>query len=156
MRLMPDAMIYTYAPGQPHPPNFSDLTVVIDYAPNPSFKPPTTTSEALQGLKGRVWVDARTRRVVRMEGTIFQPINMGWGVLAHIYPGGKLILEQANITGERWIFTHFTEEASVRALLLKTLNVKNSIDAEQFRIVPESMTYKDAIRLLLDTPLPTH
>jgi hypothetical protein len=156
IRLMPDAMIYTYVPGQPQLPNASDLTVVLDYAPNPKFKPPTTTSEALMGLKGRVWIDVKTRHVVRMEGNIFQPVNLGWGVLAHIYPGGKLMLEQTNVTGPRWIYTHFTEEVSVRALMVKTLNVKDNIDASEFHVLSESMTYQDAIRLLLDTPLPTH
>jgi hypothetical protein len=156
IRLMPDAMIYTYVPGQPQPPNATDLTVVMDYAPNPKFKPPTTTSEALQGLKGRVWIDAKSRRVVRMEGNVFQPVNLGWGVLAHIYPGGQLMLEQTNVVGQRWIYTHFTEEVSVRALMVKTLNVKNNIDASEFHVLSDSMTYQDAIRLLLNTPLPTH
>ncbi len=155
IRLMPDAMIYTYVPGQPQPPNYSDLTIVMDYAPNPKFKPPTIPSEALQGLKGRLWLDAKTRQVVRMEGLIFQPVNLGWGMLAHIYPGGKLVLEQADAGQQRWIYTHFNEQVSIRALLMKAINVHDNIDAEQFHVMLGSISYQEAIRLLLDTPLPT-
>jgi hypothetical protein len=155
IRLMPDAMIYTYVPGQPQVPNHSALTIVMDYEPNPKFNPPSTTSEALKGLKGRVWIDAKTRNVVRMEGNIFQPINLGWGILAHIYPGGKVLLEQTDAGNQRWIYTHFTEQVSVRALMMKTLNVHDTIDADQFQILPNSIGYQDAIRMLLDTPLPT-
>jgi hypothetical protein len=155
IRLMPDAMIYTYVPGQPQAPNHSGLAIVMDYEPNPKFNPPTTTSEALKGLKGRVWIDAKTRNVVRMEGTIFQPVNLGWGILAHIYPGGKVLLEQTDAGNQRWIYTHFTEQVSVRALMMKTLNVHDTIDADQFHILPNAIGYQDAIRILLDTPLPT-
>ncbi|WP_035350226.1 hypothetical protein [Edaphobacter aggregans] len=155
MRLMPDAMIYTYVPGQPQTGKNPGMTeIVIDYAPNPMFHPPTTTAAALTGLKGRAWIDAKTKQLVRMEGNIFQGINFGWGMLAHIYPGGTLILELAEAGNGRWIFTHFTERITVRALMVKTLNIKTDIDASAFQTVPE-MSYQDAIHLLLNTPLPT-
>lgn len=154
IRLMPDAMIYTYAPGQPQIPGLAGPQIVLDYAPNPKFKPPTITADALTGLKGRAWIDARTKHVVRMDGTVFRPVNLGWGVVAHIYPGGKLLFEQADTGNGRWAFTHFTEDISVRALMVKTVNVHAVVDASHFQVLPGPMTYQDAIRLLLNTPLP--
>jgi hypothetical protein len=154
IRLMPDAMTYTYVPDQPQLASHPDLTIVMDYAPNPSFKPPTTLSQGLTGLKGRVWIDAKSRRVVRIEGTVFQSVNFGWGMLAHIYPGGKLVLEQTNAGGDRWIYTHFTERVTVRALMVKTLNVNNDYDASGYQTITEPMSFQDAIKLLLNTPLP--
>jgi len=154
MRLMPDAMIYTYVPGQPQTGKNPGMTeVVIDYEPNPNFHPPTTTAEALTGLRGRAWIDSKSKQVVRMEGNIFKGINFGWGMLAHIYPGGTLTLEQAEAANSRWIFTHFTERLSVRALMVKTINVKTDVDATDFHTVSE-MSYQDAIHTLLNTPLP--
>ena len=154
IRLMPDAMIHTYAPGQPQTGKNPGMTeIVIDYEPNPKFSPPTTTAEALTGLKGRVWIDAKSKYVVRMEGTIFRSINFGWGMLAHIYPGGKLMIEQADSGGGRWIYTNFTEQLNVRALMVKTLNVKTNVEASDFKPINE-MSYQDAIHVLLNTPLP--
>ena len=155
MRLMPDAMSYTYAPGQPQTGRNPGITeVVFDYEPNPKFNPPTTASEALKGLKGRVWVDPNSKHVVRMEGTVFQGVNFGWGMLAHIYPGGKLALDQADAGNGRWIYTHFTEQLTVRALMVKTLNINTTIDATNFQPI-SAMRYQEAIKLLLSTPLPT-
>jgi hypothetical protein len=155
MRLMPDAMIYTYAPGQPQTgKNLGMAEIVFDYEPNPKFVPPTTAAEALKGLKGRVWIDAKSKSVVRMEGTVFQGVNFGWGMLAHIYPGGKLAVEQTDTGNGRWIFTHFSEQLTVRALMVKTLNINTTIDTTNFQTVP-AMKYQDAIHLLLNTPLPT-
>ena len=138
IKLMPEAMLYTYVPGQPQTgKNPGMVEIVLDFEPNPKFSPPTTTAEALTGLKGRVWIDAKSRYVVRMEGTIFRGINFGWGMLAHIYPGGKLMVEQTDIGGGRWIFTNFTEQLSVRALMVKTLNVKTNVEASEFKSVNE-------------------
>jgi hypothetical protein len=156
IRLMPDAMTFTYTPGQPQSgTNHGAPEIVMDYEPNPKWKPPTTTSAALTGLRGRMWLDAKTRQLVRMEGDIFQGVNFGWGMLAHIYPGGKLSLEQTDAGGNRWIYTHFTQKVSVRALMVKTLNVHTNIDADAYQILPE-IGYQDAIRMLLKTPLPVN
>jgi hypothetical protein len=154
MRLMPDAMIYTYVPGQPQTGKNPGMTeIVLDYEPNPKFHPPTTTAEALTGLRGRAWIDSKTKQLVRMEGNIFQGINFGWGMLAHIYPGGTLTIEQVEAGNGRWIFSKFVERITVRALMVKTLNIKTDVEASAFQPVPE-MSYQDAIHLLLNTPLP--
>jgi hypothetical protein len=152
--LMPDAALFSYVPGQPQTGNDHGSTeVVIDYKPNPKFAPPNTEAEALTGLEGRVWIDSKTHQLIRMEGRISHGINFGWGMLAHIYPGGKLALDQTSVDGSRWIFTNFSMQLSVRALMVKTVNVNSHVQASNFQTIGP-MSYQDAIHLLLDTPLP--
>jgi hypothetical protein len=154
IKLMPDAMLYSYAPGQPQTPNASDLEVVVDFAPNPAFHPPNLYSEALLGLRGRIWIDSQTKQIVRIEADIFQSINWGWGMLAHIYPGGKVDLEQTAASGLRWNMTQFHEQVTVKALMVKTLKVHSEGETSGFQALPGPMNYTDAIRELLATPLP--
>ncbi|MEO6802349.1 MAG: hypothetical protein ABI197_03780 [Granulicella sp.] len=158
IRLMPDAMIYSYVPGQPQEGHDEGSgKVVLDYHPNPKWSAPSTISEALTGLEGRMWIDVKTHNLLRMEGQIFKPINFGWGMLARIYPGGKVSLEQTPVGGgQRWIYTHFTEDVTVRAMMVKTLHVHTQVDAYDFQILPKVLSYQEAIRQLLATPLPTH
>jgi hypothetical protein len=63
------------------------------------------------------------------------------------------MIEQTDSGGGRWIFTNFTEQLSARALMVKTLNIKTHVEASEFRPIDE-MSYQDAIRVLLNTPLP--
>jgi hypothetical protein len=157
IRLMPDAMLYSYVPGQPQVQSSSSATqVVIDYKPNPKFNAPNMEAEALSGLQGRIWIDTQTHQVVRAEGNIFQSVNLGWGVVAHVYPGGKLLLEQTNAGGGRWIYSHFIEQINVRALMVKTVHVQQDVTASDFQILQGPISYQDAVKLLLSTPLPTH
>ena len=150
IRLMPDAMIYTPAPDQAEARSSSGAPlIVLDFAPNPSWNPPTTTSEALTGLRGRVWIDAASGYVTRLDGEIFRPVNIGWGMLAHVYPGGRLSLEQSNIGGNRWIYSHFKEQAHVRALVVKTIDVSAEVSTSNFQQLPGPLSYQQAIALLL-------
>jgi hypothetical protein len=157
IRQMPDAMIYTYTPGQPQSGHDQGgMEVVLDYQPNPRWSAPTTTAEALTGLEGRIWIDGKTHHMVRMDGQIFKSVNFGWGMLAHIYPGGKLELEQTDAGGGQWIYTHFKQDVSVRALMVKTLSVNTEVWASGFQLLPGAMSYQDAIKILVATPLPVH
>ncbi len=157
IRLMPDAMIYSYAPGQPQWMGAPERKqIVLDYKPNPEWKAPSTTAEALTGLEGRMWVDAKSHELLRIEGQIFQGVNFGWGMLAYIYPGARVVLEQTEVAGGRWIFTHFAEDAKVRALMVRTLDVHTIVEASGFQVLHGSMSSADAIRTLLSTPLPQH
>ena len=156
IKLMPDAMIYTYTPGQPqrpervmHPDDLPEI--VLDFQPNPAWTPPNMSAEALGGLEGRLWIDARTRYLTRMEATVFRAINFGL-FLAHVYPGGKLTFEQTRVGEQRWIFSRFTENVELR-VLVKTLKENTDIEAADFSLVPE-MSYQDAIKMLWATPLP--
>lgn len=156
IQLMPDAMLYTYASGQPQLESAKNTRqVVIDYAPNPQWSPPSTTAEALTGLSGRMWIDSRNRHLLRMEGKVFRAVNVGWGMVAHVYPGGNVALDQTTLAGNRLIFTRFVEQVAVRALMVKTLKVNATIEASAFQPLSAPIGYQDAIRLLLATPLPT-
>jgi hypothetical protein len=80
-------------------------------------------------------------------------VNFGWGMLAHIYPGGKVEMNQTNVGGNRWIFTDFSMQLTVRALMVKKLEIHSSAKTSNYQALGP-MSYQDAIRLLLATPLP--
>lgn len=155
--MMPDAMLWSYAPGQPqlpNPPAGQPALVVLDFKPNPQWSAPDIESEPLTGLEGRLWIDPQTRRVVHMEGNLSHAVNIGWGMVAHIYPGGTVAVHQTNV-GQRWIVEHIVENLTVRALMVKTVKQSLIFDSTDFQPVAP-MKYQQAIKMLLDTPLPAH
>ena len=156
LKSLPDAMAYSYAPGQPqreHRATGEPPEIVVDFKADPAWSPPTMVSEVLTGLEGRAWIDPATHTMTRMEVRVFRGVNVGLGLLAHVYPGGNAEFEQVRVSGDRWIFSHFVEHATVRALMLKTIKQDSEVQGSNFSPVPR-MSYQDAIRLLLGTPLP--
>jgi hypothetical protein len=146
------AMIYTYAPDQTPAPGHPTPQVVIDYRPDPTYHPPDTASQALQGASGRIWLDAASGRMVRMHADVNRDINFGWGLLARIYKGGSLDFEQVD-TGPRWIFTRLDEHFDFRALLIKTVRVNTHIVSTNYSQI-QPMRFQDAIHILLAEPIP--
>lgn len=154
IRQMPRAMIFTYAPGQPQRPNFAGPQVVIDFTPDPRYHPPALIDDALTGLQGRIWIDRKSRRVLRIEGRVLHAVDFGWGMLARVYPGGTVEFEQANAGGDRWAYSHLRENITVREMMLKTVRQHAEMDAADFQILPAPVDYQEAIRILLATPIP--
>ncbi len=154
IKLMPSAMIYTYAPGQPQPAGATSSQVVIDFHPDPNFHPPTLVSEVLTGLAGRLWIDAATGTMTRAEGHVLRPVNFGWGVIAHIYPGGHIELQQTCVEGTRWAFSHVDEDLNVREVMLRSVNDKTKMSAWNFQLLRGPMSVQDAVRTLLAQHIP--
>jgi len=156
IRQMADAFLWSYTPGQPQLSNWpagSGQLVVLDYKPNPKWSPPDMESTPLTGVEGRAWVDPRSKYVVHLEANLTHSVNIGWGMVAHIYPGGTAKVDQANAGGNRWIVQHIVEKITVRALLVKTINQRVQFDTSDYQAV-KAMSVQDAVKLLLDTPLP--
>lgn len=154
IKLLPDAGLYIYAPGQPQPPGSASPQVVIDFRPNPAFHPPTMVAELLTGLKGRVWIDARTGTMTHIQGDILRPVNFGWGVVARIYPGGHIDFEQTFVDGKRWAYSHLDENLTVREMMLRTVNDKSRMSAWNFQLLPGRVSFQDAVHALLAEQIP--
>jgi len=155
VRQMPQAMIYTYTPGQPQTPNAASPQVVLDFHPDPAFKPPTMLSDLLTGLEGRMWIDSKSNRVTRIEGRVLHPVNFGWGFVARIYPGGTIVFEQANAGGDRWVYSHVDTHLTMR-VIVKTVPMNEQMSAANFQLLPAPVSFQEAIHMLLAMSSPTH
>jgi len=149
---MPQAMLFTYTPGQPQSPGATSPQIVIDFHPDPAFKPPTMLSDALTGLEGRMWIDAQSHRVVRIEGHVLHPVNFGWGFVARIYPGGTVSFEQTNAGGDRWVYSHLDTHLTMR-VIVKTVPMNETMSAANFQVLPAPVSLEEAVHQLLAMPV---
>ncbi len=154
VNLLPKAMIYTYAPGQPQHAGISSPQVVLDFRPDPNFHPPSMPADLLTGIEGRVWIDAQSHCMVRVEAHVLHAVNFGFGMVAKIFPGGSVEFEQTRATGNRWAYSHMEEHVTMRLLMVKTLPENAVMTSSDFRPMPSLMPYQDAIRMLLAMPVP--
>jgi hypothetical protein len=153
VQLMPRALLFSYAPGQPQRSGVAAPEVVLDFQPDPGFHPPTMLADVLTGLQGRLWIDAATQHVTRVEGHVLKPVNFGFGMLAKLYPGGTLTLEQTSAGGGHWIYSDMEEHLTVRALMVKTLPENMHIGSSDIQLLPALLSYQDAIHALMAMPV---
>jgi hypothetical protein len=154
VRQMPVAMIYSYTPGQPQPGGVASRQIVLDFKPDPAYHPPDMVSEALTGLSGRVCIDAQSQTVTRIEGQVLHAVNFGWGIVARIYPGGSVELEQQNLSGNIWVYSKLNEHLKIREMMVKTQDENAQMQTYDFRVLPSPLSLQEAVNTLLAMQIP--
>lgn len=144
LRALPKAFIFEYA-GM----GTSEAGPVarFKFTPNPKFDPPDLETTVLTALTGEIWVDTAHERVVRLEGSLQQDVDFGWGILGRLKKGGWLRIAQENVGDDQWRIVHFQMAMSGR-VLIKTRVFDTQEDESAFARVPANLTYQQAIRML--------
>jgi hypothetical protein len=141
-----DAFNYQYdgtAPG----PNGKTYTR-LKFTPNPNFDPPSRETAVLQGMNGVMLIDANSKRIARIDGTLFRDVTFGWGLLARLQSGGKLTVVQQEILPAHWEITDLKLDLLGKALLLKTVKIQQTQKYTDFTRVPDNLSVAQAIDLL--------
>ncbi len=133
LRSIPDAFIFEYA-GVRADGNGEILT--LHFSPNPNFHPPSRESQVFQGMRGVMEISLPAARIVHIEGSIFQPVNFGWGILGRLNPGGRFVIEQAPVSNGRWEVTHTVLHFTGKVLLVKDLNIDEESHNTDFQTIP--------------------
>lgn len=150
MRLLPAAFVYHFE-GMRDLPN--GAAIRLTFIPNPTFTPPDFESRTLTGIRGEIWIDPTDLRVVRLDSHIFRTVDFGWGILGSLYPGGTMRIEQMKTRECGWQLIHLSLHLNGRELLFKSLHIVVGETAGNYRLIPATWNYKDAVQWLLQTPI---
>lgn len=123
-------------------------TVRLKFVPNPDFDPPIRETMVFRGMKGFLWVEPKQERLVKMDAELFEDVTFGWGILGKLYRGGRFVVEQSRIEGTRWETTRLEVDFTGKALLFKTIKIKQKETLYDFRRVPPRLTLAQGIELL--------
>jgi hypothetical protein len=97
--------------------------IVFDYEPNPAFKPNTRTEKLFALCTGAVWVDAKTKQVVRLDAVLTQSAG---NFLAAARKGASFSLENELVNNEIWLPSQADINLSIR-ILFAGININNLI-----------------------------
>src|SRR5215472_16793441 len=123
LKMFPDACRFQFAGMQ------GDL-IKLKFTPNPDFRPSSRAAQVFHHMEGSLLVDGEQKRLAEIEGQLTSPVRFGWGLLGH------------------WELTTLDVEMNGKALLFKTIAVReNEIDRD-FRQVPEGIKPQQAFELL--------
>jgi hypothetical protein len=141
LRLLPQAFIFKYA-GEQYG------LVRLSFVPNPHFDPPNFEARVFRSLQGTLWIDRAAMRLAGVEGTLFEDVNFGWGLLGHLNKGGTFCVKQRDVGDGHWDVV--SEEVNMvgRAVIFKTITRKQKQILSDFHRVPDSMTIEQAYQLL--------
>jgi hypothetical protein len=142
---LPNAFLYQYDGTEQ---GKSGELIRLKFRPNPKYDPPNRETSVYKAMDGMMWVDAKAHRLAKIEATLFRDVGFGWGILGHLDKGGHFMVTQSKIGPDRWEATDMNIQFSGKALLFKTINLKQVEQLSDFHPVPENLSLVQGIELL--------
>jgi hypothetical protein len=150
VKALPDAFLYQYD-GEESGEASGDAgrqLLRLRFRPNPVYQPPTHAEQVLVGMQGFLVIDPTTRRIARIDGTLFKEVAFGWGILGHLDKGGHFLVEQRDIGNGCWEVSRMSLNLTGKILLFKSLALKSDEVFSDFRPVPNGITFAEGVEML--------
>ena len=93
--------------------------------PNPAYSPPSRVEKCCSGNAG-LSADRHRQRgaLARIDGTLFNDVTFGWGIIGHLDQGGHFVVQQADGLGDgSWGITEMSLNMTGKILLFKTISL---------------------------------
>lgn len=141
LQAIPDAFIFKYDGEE-------NGMVRLTFTPNPHYVAPTRELQVFRAMTGKVWISRSPNRLGGIEGTLFEDVTFGWGLLGRLNKGGTFKVKQRDVGEGHWVVTSLDVNMVGRALLFKTINARQKEYRTDFHRLPDSITMAEAYQLL--------
>jgi hypothetical protein len=145
-KMVPEAFLFEYA-GK------SGNVVKLIFKPDPAFRPASREGKVLHELAGEVWVDAKQQRLVSINGTLINDVKFAGGLLGHLEKGGQFVVQRTEVAPGHWKVTELAVNMEGKALVFKTISVRQKELHRNFQRVLDDLTMADAAAILLKQSL---
>jgi hypothetical protein len=141
MALLPEAYIFEYA-GQEGDCHH------LRFRPSPDYSPHTVEARIVHAMAGDLWIDARMKRLSRLEGHLDENVDWGFGLLGRLDKGGSFRVERVQVSPTEWKTRRLELHLSGHAVLFKTIGRDTNEVRGGFAAVPAGLNLVQGMRLL--------
>lgn len=141
LKAIPDAFIFKYDGSE------GELTK-LTFTPNPKYSPPSRELTVYHSMAGSLWIDRAAMRLAVIEGRLMEDVRFGWGILGHLDKGGTFKVVQKKVGEGHWDAVSVDLNMQGRAIIFKTLNIKQKQVLSEYRRVSDDLTISGAYEIL--------
>ena len=141
LALLPEAFLYEYD-GE------DNGCHRLRFRPNPDYSAHSIEARIFHAMAGTLWVDARMKRLVRLDGHTQDNVDFGYGILGRLYKNGWFQLVRVQVSPTDWKTARLEVHMCGRALLLKSFARDTSEERGGFIPVSAGMSLAQGAALL--------
>lgn len=142
LRMFPEAFRFQYDGREGN-------LVKLKFTPNPDFHGSGRAAQVFRHLEGSMLVDPEQKRLAEITGELTSQVRFGWGgILGHLDEGGTFHVKQEDLGSGHWELAKLDVEMNGKALLFKTIAVREKEINTDFRQVPDTLKPQEAFELL--------
>lgn len=120
----------------------------LKFKPDPAFTPPTYEARIFHALSGTLWVDTSQKRLARLQGTLLDRVDFGYGLLGHIEKGGTFELKRQSVNATHWRTCLIDVHVAGRVIFFKTISKDQTEARSDFKPIPSQITVQEASKIL--------
>jgi hypothetical protein len=140
-KAIPDAFVFKYEGAE-------NGQVRLSFFPNPHYNAPTRELQVFRSMSGMIWIDRAALRMSRLDGSLFEDVTFGWGLLGRLNKGGTFSVTQSRVGDDHWEIVGLDVKMAGHAVIFKSINVKQLQRMTGFHRISDSMTISEAYQLL--------
>jgi hypothetical protein len=140
-KAIPDAFIFKYDGAE-------NGQIRLSFFPNPHYDAPTRELQVFRSMSGKMWIDRAEGRLSRMDGSLFEDVTFGWGLLGRLNKGGTFSISQVRVAADHWEIVGLDVKMTGHAVIFKSINVKQIQRLTDFRRVSDDLTISQAYQML--------
>lgn len=153
LALLPDAFLYEPADIEASRAEMPECPCYhLHFHPNPNYPTHSIESRIFHAMAGDLWVSADNKRLVRLDGTLQDNVDFGYGILGRLYKGGWFRLVRTRVTVQAgagdWKTRKLEVHMNGRAMLFKTIARETSEVRGGFTPVPADLSLRQAAALV--------
>jgi hypothetical protein len=141
LKAIPDAFIFKYEGAE-------NGQVRLSFFPNPHYNAPNRELQVFRSMSGMMWIDRAALRMSRLDGSLFEDVTFGWGLLGRLNKGGTFSVLQSRVADDHWEVVSLDVKMSGHAVIFKSINVKQLQRITGFHRISDKMTISEAYQLL--------
>ena len=142
--LLPDAFLYQYD-------GLENGSWRLQFRPNPDYPARSIEARIFHAMSGTLWVDARMKRLARLDAHTIDNVDFGFGILGRLNKGGWFQLVRTQVSPTDWKTQKLEMHMFGRALLVKSFARETSEARGGFVPVPPAMKLAEGMKLLDQT-----
>lgn len=151
VKALPDAFRYQYdgtENGAPGLGRDGAPLVRLKFTPNPAYSPPSHVEQVLEGMQGYLLIDPASKRLARIDGTLFKEVTFGWGIVGHLDKGGHFRVQQADLGDGTWDITEMNLDITGKIFFVKSLSMISDEVFSDFHRVADDLTFAQGVKML--------
>lgn len=142
LQLLPKAFLIS-------PTGEEDGCARFAFRPDPAFHPSSYEERVIHAMEGTVSVKEPEYRLCKLQATITQPVEFGYGFLGRLNSGGHFSLQRSSIDATNWKTIRISVHFDGKILFLKSLSQNLETTRTQIRLLPRQLTLTQAAQLSL-------
>jgi hypothetical protein len=141
LTLLPEAFLFEYVADE-------NGCSHLRFHPNPDYPARSVEARVFHAMSGDLWIDARMKHLVRLDGQLQSNVDFGYGILGRLYKGGWFRLKRVQVSATDWKTERLEVHMNGRAMLFKTIARETSEIRGNFSPVPPAMNVEQGVDML--------